>query len=109
MAEKVKVSRVVANVLDELRGCHGPTIDDFIERHTKGEVGPDWQVLKQYRTLVVAHLIYTGDYEIEETPEEILLHEYQEGLRIGAGHRTHANAIKFTLDTLGIKIKGINE
>lgn len=117
MAEKVKVSREVARVLDEVRGCHEPTIDDFIERHAKGDVGRDWEALKQYRTLFVAHLIYTGDYEIEQTPEEKILATFQRqftqcdtsDICDNRVRTAYANAIVYTLDTLGIKIKGINK
>jgi len=110
MAEKAKVSREVAKVLDEVRACHEPTIDDFIKRHAKGEVGPDWEVLKRYRTIAVAHLIYSGDYEIEETPEEELARIYKSHQTVVCDSDPHFNrGIKTALHILGIKIEGINK
>jgi len=110
MAEKAKVSREVAKVLDEVRACHEPTIDDFIKRHAKGEVGPDWEVLKRYRTIAVAHLIYSGDYEIEETPEEKILARWNNVENILPERRFYyREGILDTLRLLGVKIKGINK
>lgn len=113
MAEKVRVSREVAKAIDYVIEVHGAELAlDFHARVLIGDMvpwqGEEWKALNSLSLVDFAKVMFVG-YEIEQTPEEILLCEYAEGLRIGAGHRTHANAIKFTLDTLNIKIKGINE
>lgn len=108
MTEKVKVSRALADAIEHnLNSC---TKDRFLKDQAKScrWENPINLPLNDITVFELAEILVNG-YVIEETPEEILLHEYQEGLRIGAGHRTHANAIKFTLDTLGIEIEGINE
>lgn len=100
MAEKVKVSREVAELATKFDHRHSSigVIEEIISADGYDE---------SQKTLAIN--AFLNGYEVEKTPEEILVQVYQESLRIGAGHRVHANAIKFTLDTLGIKIKGINE
>lgn len=119
MSEKVKVSRKVADAIETFKNMHKEkfnitNLDELLD------IATDWWIRGGFHECGDLHTVhdlkfidfcnafYYG-YEVEQTPEEILLQEYQECLRIGAGHRTHANAIKSTLDTLGIKIKGINE
>lgn len=111
--EKVKVSREVANAIEYLLKS-ASYMDDkgrILSSHSSSNF--NWRYdtpangLNGVSVMKLAEILVNG-YEVEETPEEKLVREYQEGLQIGAGHRTHANAIKFTLDTLGIEIEGIN-
>lgn len=113
--EKVKVSREVADAVEyeiqRLKDCttlstkaiKNLILHDSINHSHRGGA----KALNGIPTFDLAEILING-YEVEKTPEEKLLQEYLTGLLVGSGHRTYANAIKFTLDTLGIEIKGIN-
>lgn len=110
MAEKVKVSRVIAEALRTV--LSNGNISSCIEKHVHGwDYEPKFP-LKKLTTEEFARCCLTG-YEVEETPEERLLKIYQ-------AHEERpsiqpvwndgvVDGIKMALDTLNIKIKGINE
>lgn len=56
----------------------------------------------------LALALYVG-YDVEKTPEERILADYEWCRRLGAPHALgRMSGIKFTLDELGVKIAGIN-
>ena len=122
MAEKAKVSREVAEFL---KSCENSGVmyweDDLLVEHTASFVGnhvaikDEARCLCKYSPIELAKILING-YEIEQTPEEKLVERFQYCEQRWGWHqddetemRATANAIKETLNTLGIKIKGINE
>lgn len=102
MARKVKrkITQSAANALQELEQW----------------IGVDKE--RSEKVLIVAQLLACG-YEVTPSPEEIILENYKKAKKIVETEEDDRNAplinegylqgIKETLDTLGIKIKGINE
>lgn len=106
MGEKVKVSCEVARAIEFRKKESRYTFDDFMKAKYNYGFAKSVDVLNEISGAKLADVLING-YEVEYSPEEILVNKYKNSLRIGSGD--HANAIKFTLDTLDIKIKGINE
>ncbi|MEK5334412.1 hypothetical protein [Lysinibacillus sp. FSL W8-0992] len=127
MTGKVKVSREVANFFEKCKNSGDINWEDavlhehikiFESHHTKEavEINPDALCMLQYSPFELARILVLG-YEIEQTPEEKILATYQRqqtqcdinDICDKRARTAYANAIVYTLDTLGIKIKGINE
>lgn len=117
MTEKLKVSREVADVLDSLNRKDLST-DTWIRMHSEGE----WVSVKNkpLNTLSLeefATALIVG-YEVEMTPyEEIAViykrhHQKSKGVS-GSTEKCfskgYVKGIKFTLEKLGITVKGVND
>ncbi|WP_433959340.1 hypothetical protein [Cytobacillus horneckiae] len=114
MAEKVKVSREVAEALESAREIRSDeTITNMcIARSFVADQEP----LNKLNPYIMVKILING-YEVEQTPEELVreyyrfkemdlkqvTNSYDRGFATGA-----LISIKKTLDMLGVKIKGIN-
>lgn len=127
MAEKVKVSREVADAIelyiDDCTRVLKLTLENskavLIAEHykqdwAKYEIG-QYLALNDIDTFTLMQAM-VNDYEVEETPEEKLLMRFQHCEQRAGWHQDDeremqatANAIKETLNTLNIQIKGINK
>ncbi|WP_312506917.1 hypothetical protein [Lysinibacillus sp.] len=126
-AEKVKVSREVAEALVFLQNNGESTSDiilEFADRESaRHELYVDENFNKAYKLIfnnfeVIADLASAliKGYETEETAEEKVAKKYREKRELCNTnkddkweHDAYANGIMFTLFTLGIRIKGVNE
>lgn len=119
MNEKVKVSREVADYIDETLEWARKNIAKRFEgneREIKSYAFEGIGNIGGFTRFEIAEILING-YEIEETPEEKLLATYQRQRAWQEtndpfdrrAHTAYGNAIVYTLDTLGIKIKGIND
>lgn len=90
MAGKVKVSREVAKAINEIETWIGVDED------------------RAEKVLKFAELLAYG-HEVERKPEDILRDKYEELFDYEPIDRACKDSFRFVLDTLGIKIKGINE
>ncbi|SCY99219.1 MULTISPECIES: hypothetical protein [unclassified Lysinibacillus] len=107
MAEKVKISREVAEALQTV--LPNGNISGCIEKHVRGWDYEPKLPLNKLSTEEFARCCLIG-YEIEETPEEQLASVYQRNKgSLILTNEGLAEGIKFTLEMLNIKIKGINE
>ncbi|KYG89018.1 hypothetical protein A0U40_13405 [[Bacillus] sp. KCTC 13219] len=116
MNEKVKVSREVAEALRTV--LPNGNIGACIEMHVKGWEYKPKLPLNKLTTEEFARCCLIG-YEIEETPEEKLLKEFElatersetptNDLYVNGYWNGIRESILATLDILGIKIKGIND
>ncbi|MER1998395.1 MAG: hypothetical protein ABS882_01365 [Lysinibacillus sp.] len=124
MAEKVKVSREVAKAIDfvinvaeiQFKDVMGIMLEGGFSRPENKKAFP----LNNLPLKQIAAILING-YEIEETPEEKLLgiynltwHEYNRITNFQEKHggefeNGFAKGIEKAIETLGIKIKGINE
>lgn len=113
MAEKVKVSREVAEALDKLlqqntkndvMKFYFAVLDVNIERL----VAPESFALRSLEPMQLATMLLNG-YEIEETPEERFIDWYKGFCPAIPGDAICMNVIHEMIDILGIKIKGFNE
>lgn len=69
----------------------------------------DWSPLNDLSLDTLIRALYIG-YEVEKTPEAIIWEEYQYQRDPNeAANDSFADGMKFVIDTLNIKIKGINE
>lgn len=106
--EKVKVSREVAKAIESLKSslC---TIGTF-----KLALEGEWNLGKRHGIIMreltkeeALSAIFYG-YEIEKTPEEIIKEKYDELSDYEPIDRACMDSFRFVLDTLGIKIEGVN-
>lgn len=114
--EKVKVSKEVAEAIewyekecekngvmrweDELIYCHSHVNDEWLNERVKP--------LAKLSSFELASILVLG-YEIELTPEEMILKEYN--CRFDAldkNERWFCDGVLFVLKTLNIEIKGVN-
>lgn len=129
MAEKVKVSREVAEFIESYEENNGgiPGWEDYLIRdHTESfarnfaGVNEEAMCMKDITPMQLAKMLING-YEIEESPEEVLLERYvqngknrikairekdayQEGFTLG-----YLMGVKDGLNCAGKEIKGIND
>lgn len=121
MSEKVKVSREVAEAIENIR-CFIPeygytaTIRQF---EKKDKVDSNFVKCRKFfnedATKFIRALL--GEYEVAETPEDIILRDFLIEKKFSkerygdASIRSqgYVSGIRETLNTLGIKIKGIND
>ena len=121
MGEKVKVSRELAKAIEIVTTKHDESYLLWLHRQIQ-RTGSGWETgypgcdsLDGISTIKFAEILING-YEVEETPEEKILKTYQsknDG-RLQSDdmkwiNDAYTNGIVFTLEMLGIKIKGINE
>jgi hypothetical protein len=114
--EKVKLTKEQANAIEYVKGRH--TQNDIMWNHVKDPSG--W--LEQASAMnnmdfdVLVKALYFG-YEVELQPEEKLIEVFSKYLNDGlqqwhpiAQERHHliCQGIKIAVDTLGLKINGIN-
>lgn len=125
MAEKVKVSREVAEFIksyeENVASCNGWE-DHLLMEHSREFFGSfegakdEALCMKDIPPIELAKILING-YEIKQTPEEKLLATYERQRAWQEtndpfdrrAHTAYGNAIVYTLDTLGIKIEGINK
>lgn len=120
MTEKLKVSREVADVLDGLNRKDLNT-DTWLKMHSEGEwVSAKCKPLNTLSLEEFARALING-YEVEMTPHELIQKAYKKsnvkrGVSVGLNDMILAgaengfmNGVEFTLNTLGIKIKGVND
>lgn len=110
---KVTVSKEVANAFEYLKEIRNETSDNhLLAEHAEAFTTRDWkdnlEPLNNVDLITFAKMLIDG-YEVDLTTEEKFLEEYQEYLRIGAGHRTLAEGMRMAIDILGIKIPGVND
>lgn len=113
MTEKMKVSREVADVLDSLNRADLST-DTWLKMHSGGE----WRSVKSkpLNTLSLeefARALIVG-YEVEKTPHEVIAVKYNTSQDDYVYNQCphsegFAEGIEFTLNTLGITVKGVND
>lgn len=116
--DKVKVSREISDALDyETRNFSKKSIIDAHVKHPKGWALNENKALNDMDLDVLIRALYYG-YMVEKTPEDKIADWYEE-LELYRANKTNPLnriqeadfqmiAIKCTLDTLGIKIKGVN-
>lgn len=114
--EKIKVSREVADFIEDyenslvsLEGWEDGLIIEHSRVWAESFEGAKEEAMcmKDVTPLQLSKILIYG-YEVEQTPEERLANAYSiKGISdYNRGFRT---AIKYTLDTLGLKIEGIND
>lgn len=124
MAEKVKVSREVANFIEGYEANVNSTPgweDHLIFEHSRtwmngfDGVKEEALCMSEISPLELAEILTKG-YETEEAPEEKILKMYKsknDGRYQSDDMKwindAYANGIVYTLESLGIKIKGIND
>jgi len=119
MAEKVKVSREVAEAIDFVTNVAAIQFKEVMGIMLEGGFSRPCNekafILNELPIKQVAAILING-YEIEQTPEEKLVERFRYCEQRWGWHqddetemRATANAIKETLDTLNIQIKGINK
>ena len=114
MKKKI-VSREVADFLAQSDNGVANWEDDLLSQHAQAygngfeNIKDEAKCMSEYSPLELARLLING-YEVELTPEEYVLDMY---LNCKHSHDddddTYARGILWTLDTLGIQIKGINK
>lgn len=110
--EKVKVSQAIANAIEDTRS-NGFSDESIISAHA---IMPNNWSLKENKALngmsldTLIRALYFG-YEIEQTPEEKILDEYnwRKPLNCGVEGGMYREGMKFVLNALNIKIKGVND
>ena len=117
MTEKLKVSREVADAIECVkRECYG--FNATMNIHIKnGWTSEEKMPLSQLTAEQLATALIVG-YEVEKTPHEkiavIYKHHYPKS-RDGSGStqkyfsKGYVKGIKFTLEKLGITVKGVND
>lgn len=123
MSGKVLVSKEVAEFLESNNDGNPYWEDSLLEQHTlayingfKG-VKEEAECMKKFTPMVLAKILING-YEVEETPEDLILKEYNrlKNLRIDDSSDgvikneciAGMHAMVYTLNTLNIQVKGIN-
>lgn len=112
---KVTVSKEVANAFEYLKEIRNYTSDnDLLTEHAEAIATKDWydslEPLNKLDLITFSKMLIEG-YEVEQTPGEKVAElfkakfgdgwgNYQDGVRYG---------IRKTLDTLNIKIPGVND
>lgn len=121
--DKVKVSREVAEALDDLfsRKNDNYSNDEILKKHFNALHGDRWSggnkdYLNELSMSEMAQAMFVG-YEVEQTPEEQIIQyvlDRQNAIRTYKALDVQLKAegkiegVKFALDTLGIKIEGVN-
>lgn len=114
--KKVIVSREVAEAIEGLlKSSFYDTKEDILTAHARMSdlVKHNWaepyDVLNHVPLLQLAQILING-YEVELTPEEEIKKMYVNcRLSHDEDDDTYARGILYALNTLGIKIKGIND
>ena len=119
MTEKLKVSREVADAIDSFRSEFGD--ETLLCRHAQG--WEDHEPLCKLPMVDLATALIVG-YEVRMTPHEVIANEHRrtvkEAIDGRAGRfeltelgiekrKSFVEGIEFILDTLNIKIKGVND
>lgn len=120
MAEKIKISQELANEIEAYR-----TIIDVINKYDSNkydwkdslvddarndEISSKFPSLKKMSVQMILEILESG-YEIKtkKTPEETIKERFEKFDDYTPEEREHKFTICFVLDTLGIKIKGVNQ
>lgn len=121
MMEKVKISREVAEAIEYLLNHehYGYTKEKLLVAHAGMEKYPkrNWSganPLNDIGLLVLAGILVNG-YEIEKTPEDILLKEYKSmdgactpKTEFGKSAIERRKGFLTALNILGVKVEGVN-
>lgn len=114
MAEKVKVSREVADAIEYVKECYVNPFETIMRIKSHGGfVEKKTVVLNTVGFLDLGQIMING-YEIEQTPEEKLLISYIENQEkwvnyAGLWNKGFVEGIRFAINTLNIQIEGINK
>jgi len=111
MSRKVKVSLEVSKAIENYVSEYSQK--DFLIAHCEpGEWdSKDRKCLNSISVMQLAEILVNG-YEVELTPEENVEREFKTCKENGANdsyNRGKYSGIMYTLNMLGIKIKGVNE
>ena len=119
--EKVTVSKEVAEAIETLRsnvGGHNLNeygIITYLDNDAQRRAYPELNVLYSYYLSGSANgypvdlmKALINGYEVEKTPEEIIKENYEELCDYDDLDRACKDSFRFVLDTLGIKIEGVN-
>lgn len=122
MTEKVKVSRGVAEAIEYLLNHkhYGYTKEKLLashaamEKYSKRNWAEGARPLNNISLLVLAKILISG-YEVEDSPEDILLKEYKSmngactpKTEFGKSAIERRKGFLTALDILGVKIEGVN-
>lgn len=117
-SEKVKVSREVADFIEgyeEHVNGSANWKDNLIAEHSRSWLNcfeglkDEAECMRGITPFELAVILING-YEVEQTPEEKLSEFYRGRVNSPNDYeREYAYGIEFTLRSLGIKIKGVNE
>lgn len=119
MSTKVKVTNDIANAIKWFKEMQKDKfnitdIDELLNLATdwwlRGEFHEfaDLHVVHELKFIEFCNALYYG-YEVELTPEEIIKEKYEELLDYEPIDRACKDSFRFVLDTLSIKIEGVNE
>ena len=121
--EKVKVSKEVAEFMESFKTLGDVNWENaLLEQHTEvirdtdATIKEGAKCMLQYSTFEVAQMLVNG-WEVEKSPEDKILETFQrqytqcdaDDICDKRSRVAYANGIVYTLDTLGIKIEGINK
>lgn len=111
MSDKVKLTKEQADIIGDLISEGKSTIVHTIAKHSVNSRGWNKKNLEPLNGIPLDTLIralYIG-YEVESTPEEMILNEY---LRSDTGDKTdmaYQNGMEYVLCALGMIIPRIND
>jgi hypothetical protein len=116
--EKVKLPKEVAEAIEKMLR-EGIVASDIVFDHVlllhRNQAWPRFPQLNQISTDMLIRALYLG-YEIKETPEDKVRKQFAylaspntgQCIEDAALKSAEADGIKFALNTLGIKIEGVN-
>lgn len=109
MTEKLKVSRAIADALNHMPV--GLSVSEILKLHVNNPYGwcNESKPLTDLKLEELATALIVG-YEVEMTPHEEIAKGYNEYF-VGEDKycEGYADGIEFTLNTLGIIVKGVND
>ena len=121
MGEKVKVSKIIAECIMGFKANHifngnyngKQAGEKLIYEYILGKLDKEYSPLYELSVLQLGECLING-YEVEETPEERLLNDfkYNNDQYVSTRNEVYLirnQGIQSALNTLGIKIKGINK
>ena len=117
--EKVKISKKQAEIVEKVKETYNGDVVGIIENHFRSD-GDFWaKEHAEMRKLTDYEVVaaFCVGYEIEETPQEAIKRKVEKSrttideyaaLDVQIWHRGYIEGIRYTLDTLGIEIEGVN-
>lgn len=109
LANEIEAYRTIIDIINKLNN-----IDNYewkealIEDKRNDELSSKFPNLQKIRIHEIRDILEHG-YEIAKTAEEVIREKFEEFDEYTPEEREHKFTICFVLDTLGIKIKGVNE
>lgn len=109
MNRKIIVKKEVADAIESRRSLSNYTFSDFMKaRLTSPGFNRDANILNTIPIQDLARILLDG-YEIEKDPHEIVREVYNSSFIPDNYINTFNSGLLFALDTLGIKVKGVND